>query len=119
MSFSRRDMLKVGVLGSTGLTLPDLLRAREASQRARSIAKDTSIVWLWLQGGAPQIETFDPKMTAPSDYRSMVGALGTSVPGVEFGGCLPKLAKQAQDLSVVRSFHHTNGDHLGASRNET
>lgn len=115
MSFSRRDMLKVGVLGSTGLTLPDLLRAREASQRARSLAKDTSIVWLWLQGGAPQIETFDPKMTAPSDYRSMVGALGTSVPGVEFGGCLPKLAKQAQDLSVVRSFHHTNGDHLGAS----
>jgi hypothetical protein len=110
----RRNMLKVGLWGASGFSLSSLLQAR--SDAAESVrAKDTSVIWLWLQGGAPHIETFDPKMDAPSDYRSMVGALSTSIPGVEFGGQLPKLSKLAHKMSIVRSFHHTNVDHLGAS----
>lgn len=112
---TRRGLLKVGVLGTTGLGLAGLLRARAQAAARRQATKDTSVVWLWLQGGAPHIETFDPKMSAPSDYRSLVGAISTSVPGVEFGGLLPRLAQAAKHLAVVRSFGHTNPDHLGAS----
>jgi hypothetical protein len=92
-----------------------LLSRRADAAGAHRPTKDTSIVWLWLQYGAPHIETFDPKMQAPAGYRSMVGACSTSVPGVEFGGLLPGLSQNAERLAVVRSFHHTNSDHLGAA----
>lgn len=100
--------------GASSFSIANVLQGRENSP-ARNSNTDTSVIWLWLQGGAPHIETFDPKMTAPSNYRSMVGAQSTAIPGVEFGGQIPKMSALADKLSVVRSFQHTNGDHLGAS----
>src|SRR5436190_12424895 len=82
---TRRDFLKAGVLGAGGLTLPDLLRARAAAAEAGRPTKNTSVVWLWLGGGPSHIETFDPKMSAPAEFRSVVGAAKTNLPGVAFG----------------------------------
>ena len=105
---SRRDLLKIGALGFGGLTLPALLQAQE---RGRSLVKDKSVVFLFLQGGPTQIETFDPKMTAPVETRSITGEVQTRLPGVTFGGTFPRLAGMADKLSVVRSFASGNGDH--------
>src|ERR1700719_931200 len=52
---SRRDFLKVGALGLSGLTLPSLLRLRSAQAAASQPVKDTSVVWLWLGGGPTHI----------------------------------------------------------------
>ena len=73
---TRRDFLKVGVLGATGLALPDLLRARAAAQASGRPTRNTSVVWLWLGGGPTHVETFDPKMSAPAEFRSVVTAPG-------------------------------------------
>ena len=83
---TRRDFIKVGALGMSGLLLPDLLRARAAASQAGHATRNTSVVWLWLGGGPTHVETFDPKMTAPAEFRSVVGAVRTNVPGVEIGG---------------------------------
>src|SRR5262245_28228135 len=92
---SRRAFLKVGTLGMTGVGLSTLLRTRaQAASEGRRVP-ETSVVWLWLGGGATHIETFDPKMTAPSEFRSVVGALPTNVPGIEIGGLFPKMAAAA------------------------
>src|SRR5207248_1789916 len=80
---TRRDFLKVGALGLGGFLLPDLLRARAAARQAGKPTKNTSVVWLWLAGGPTHVETFDPKMTAPAEFRSVVGAAKTNLPGVE------------------------------------
>src|SRR5581483_12004218 len=112
---TRRDFLKVGALGLGGLLLPDLLRARAAATAAGQATRNTSVVWLWLGGGPTHVETFDPKMSAPAEFRSTVGAVKTCLPGVEFGGVLPKLAKNADKLAVVRSFAHTNSGHGGGT----
>ena len=112
---SRRDFLKVGALGLGGLMLPDLLRARAAAATAGRPTRNTSVVWLWLGGGPSHIETFDPKMSAPAEFRSTVGAVQTSLPGVEFGGVFPKLAGMADRLAVVRSFAHSNSGHGGGT----
>jgi len=112
---TRRNLLRVGVLGASEVTLAGLLRARAQAALRHQETKETSVVWLWLQGGAPHIETFDPKRNAPSNYRSMVGSISTKLPGVEFGALLPRLSQAAGQLAVVRSFGHTNSDHLGAS----
>ena len=44
---------------------------------------------LFLQGGPSQIETFDPKMTAPVEIRSITGEVQSRLPGVTFGGTFP------------------------------
>ena len=76
---SRRDFLKIGALGTTGLMLPDLLRARAAASANGTRTRNTSVVWLWLGGGPTHVETFDPKMSAPAEFRSTVGAVQTNV----------------------------------------
>src|SRR5262245_16120937 len=112
---SRRDFLKIGALGVGGLMLPDLLRARAAAKAEGKPTKNTSVVWLWLGGGPTQVETFDPKMSAPVEFRSTVDAVKTRLPGVEFGGVFPKMAECADKLAVVRSFAHRNSGHGGGT----
>ena len=84
---TRRDFLKIGTLAGTGVALPDLLRARAA---AKSSSRNTSVVWLWLGGGPTHVETFDPKMSAPAEYRSVTGAVNTTVPGIDLGANFTK-----------------------------
>jgi len=112
---SRRDFLKVGALGLTGFTLSNLLRARAAAATEGRPTKNTSVVWLWLGGGPTHIETFDPKMSAPAEFRSTVGSVQSSVPGIELGGVLPKMAAVADKMAFVRSFAHTNSGHGGGT----
>lgn len=108
---SRRDFLKVGVLGAGGLLLPDLLRARAAG----TVSRNASIVWLWLGGGPTHVETFDPKMSAPAEYRSVIGATKTNVTGIEIGSVFTKMAKVADKMAFVRSFAHRNSGHGGGT----
>lgn len=107
----RRDFLRVGALGLGGLTLQSLLRARAAAAASGVSVADKSVIFLFLHGGPPQTETFDPKMGAPSEIRSVTGEVATTLPGVTFGGTLQRLARQAHRLAVVRSFSTGNGDH--------
>jgi len=106
----RRDFLRIGSLGLGGLTLGQLMNV-QGSEAGRRAVKDKAVVLLFLQGGPSQIETFDPKMTAPSEIRSITGETRTSIPGITFGGTFPKLAAMAHKISVVRSFASGNGDH--------
>ena len=112
---TRRDFLKVGALGLGGLMLPDLLRARAAAAAAGRQTRNTSVVWLWLGGGPTHVETFDPKMSAPAEFRSTVGAVQTNVPGVQLGGVFPKMARVADKMAFVRSFAHQNSGHGGGT----
>jgi hypothetical protein len=112
---NRRDFLKVGALGMSGLALPDLLRARAAASTRGMPTRNTSVVWLWLGGGPTHVETFDPKMSAPTEFRSTVGAVQTCLPGVQLGGVFPKMARLADKMAFVRSFAHGNSGHGGGT----
>lgn len=106
---SRRDFVRAGALGATGLTLPFLLRAQAASANPASFVKDKSVVFLFLAGGPTQYETFDPKMTAPREIRSVTGEIATALPGVTFAGKFPRMAQHADKLAIVRSFKPEGG----------
>jgi Protein of unknown function (DUF1501) len=112
---TRRDFLRVGALGLGGLMLPDLLRSRAALRAQGQPTRNTSVIWLWLGGGPTHIETFDPKMTAPAEFRSTLGATKTNVTGIEIGGILPEMARVADKMAFVRSFAHTNSGHGGGT----
>jgi uncharacterized protein (DUF1501 family) len=112
---TRRNFLRVGSMAAGSLTLPMLLQARAAAAAQGRSTRDTSVVWLWLGGGATHVETFDPKMTAPSEYRSATAEVATSIPGVTVGGTLPKIAQVVDKMALVRSFAHTNSGHGGGT----
>jgi len=112
---SRRDFVKIGALGMSSFLLPDLLRARASAGQSGLPTKNTSVVWLWLGGGPTHIETFDPKMSAPAEFRSTVGAVQTSVPGIEIGGLFPLMAQRTDQMAFVRSFAHRNSGHGGGT----
>jgi hypothetical protein len=111
----RRDFLRIGTLGLGGLSLSGLppLNAASAGPAATSNVPvtDKSVVFLFLHGGPSQVETFDPKMSAPAGVRSATGEVQTSLPGVTFGASFPKLARLAGRVSVVRSFVTGDGNH--------
>ncbi|MFP6873212.1 MAG: DUF1501 domain-containing protein [Verrucomicrobiales bacterium] len=110
--FMRRDFLRIGALGATGLTLADLLRARaEASSPLHRIVRDRSVVFLFLNGGPSHIESFDPKMDAPSEVRSIFGEVKTKLPGITFGSHFPQMAARADQFSIVRSYGSGNSGH--------
>ena len=112
----RRDFLKAGALGGLGLglgslTLPGLLEAKSKALAKGKPLSNKSVVLLFLQGGPPHIEFFDPKMSAPSEYRSITGEIPTTIPGLTFGSTFPQLAKMSDKLAVVRSYQSRNAGH--------
>ena len=108
----RRDFLRIGALGLAGLTLPDLLRARDDNTSPlHNAVRDRSVVFLFLHGGPSHIESFDPKMDAPSEIRSIFGEVKTKLPGVTFGAHFPQMATRAERISVVRSYGSGNSGH--------
>jgi Protein of unknown function (DUF1501) len=111
----RRDFLRIGSLGLSGLGLSSLLRERAGAAAEGKATRSTSVVWLWLGGGATHVETFDPKMDAPAEFRSTVGAVDTQLPGVQIGGLFPKIASVANHMAFVRSFAHNNSGHGGGT----
>lgn len=108
---SRREFLRVGSLGLGGLALSSLLAAKQGAAADGGAVKDKAVVFLFLHGGPPQQEMFDPKMTAPGGVRSVTGERTTTVPGVTYGGTLEKLSRLAHRVAIVRSFQTGDGNH--------
>jgi hypothetical protein len=98
-------------MAATGLTLPNLLRARAEAAETGLKVNGKSVIWIWLAGGPTHVETFDPKMTAPVEYRSITGEAQTPIPGVTIGGTFPQMAKCVDKMALVRSFAHGNSSH--------
>jgi hypothetical protein len=107
----RRAFLRIGSLALGGLSLPHLLAARARAAESSKLLKDKSVIFLFLHGGPAQTETFDPKMSAPAEFRSTTGEVATCLPGVTFGSSFPRLAALADKLSVVRSYVPGNANH--------
>lgn len=116
LALSRREVLRIGGLCGLGLSLPTLLaqQARAGSSGA-TFGRAKRIIVLYLHGGHPQQETFDPKPHGPSAVRGEFGATATTVPGVQFSELLPQTARMAQHLAVIRSMSHANANHVTAS----
>ena len=123
---SRREWLRVGGLSMLGLSLGELLRAGSMADAANATPPDSSlgrgldgatfgrarhVIFLWLQGGPPQHETFDPKPDAPAEIRGLFRPIATNVPGIKFCELLPRTARLADKLAVVRSVATDDPNH--------
>jgi hypothetical protein len=117
-SISRRDMLRRGLLGAAGLCLADraAIRAWAASPPSKAVGKAKSVIQIWMWGGPPHLDTFDPKPEAGSDYCGPLNKpLETNVSGTRICELLPLLSKQADKYSIIRGMTHGNNAHETAT----
>ena len=112
---SRRHMLQIGGLGLMGLSLPRLLAAHSAAESAGIKPRADACVLIFLNGGPSHLDMWDMKPDAPDGIRGEFKPIATSVPGIQFSEHMPRLAKQAQWATIVRSMHHSvNNAHAAA-----
>jgi hypothetical protein len=105
----RRDFLRVGVLGATGLALSDYLRLAEAGEIKS--AQATAAIFINLAGGPSHLDSFDLKPDAPAEYRGEFRPITTNVPGIEICEHLPRLATCADKFALLRGVSHSLTEH--------
>lgn len=119
---SRREWLRVGGASALGLSLPQLLHGTHASAApgtaprlvgdlGSTFGRAKNVIFLWLQGGPPQHETFDPKPEAPVEIRGPFKPIATNVAGIQFSEVLPRTACHADQLAIVRSLSTRDDNH--------
>ncbi|MEO2010414.1 MAG: DUF1501 domain-containing protein [Pirellulaceae bacterium] len=96
--------------GGLGLSLPMFLNIRSATA-ATSSGKAKSCIVLYCWGGMSHHEVFDPRPDAPVDVRGEFSPISTAVPGIIVGEHIPRLAKIANRLAIVRSVNHGESAH--------
>jgi hypothetical protein len=105
---SRRNFLKIGALGATGLTLPQLLAA-ESQAGIRNSHK--SVILIYLVGGPPHQDMFDLKPNAPVEIAGPHRPIETNVPGIEICEHFPQMARMMDRFSVIRSLVDAQSGH--------
>jgi hypothetical protein len=102
---SRRDFLHAGALSLFGLSLTSLEQARAAM--ATAAANDLNCIMLFLVGGPSQLDTWDMKPDAPAEVRGPFKPIDTNVAGIQISEIFPRLARNMDKVSLVRSVYHT------------
>jgi hypothetical protein len=111
---SRREFLRLGALALGGVTLPELLAARPALG-ASAAAAENAVILFWMWGGPSQLETYDLKPDAPTEYRGPFRPISTRVPGLDVCELFPLQAKLGDKVALIRSLHHTMSAHNDGS----
>jgi Protein of unknown function (DUF1501) len=106
--FHRRDFIKLSTAGLLGLSLPDLFRLEaQAARKGGGKGQADSVIMIWLAGGPSHLDTWDLKPAAPEGIRGEFKPISTKVDGIRISEHLPKMARIADKLTIIRSLHHT------------
>ena len=91
-TINRREVLRLGGLGFTGLPWSDWLRARAATRVRGRLGKARACILVFNYGGPSHLDTWDLKPDAPPEVRGEFKPIGTRVPGLSISEHLPRLA---------------------------
>ena len=111
----RRSFLKTGGLMLGGLSLAGLLRQQARAEAAGESLKDMSVILFWQGGGPSQLDMWDMKPDAPSEFRGTFSPISTNLDGLQVSEHMPRIAKIADKLTVIRSVTHGDSGHESAS----
>src|SRR5437660_2886702 len=105
---SRRDWLKLSAAGVVASSVSGWIENLANAAAAHPLRKRACIL-LWMNGGPSQLDTFDLKPGHANGGPAR--ATQTSVAGVRISEHLPRLARQMQDMAIIRSMSTREGDH--------
>jgi hypothetical protein len=107
--FDRRSWL-----GAAGLSGIAALYAGVSQTFAAPTTKPTrakSVILIFNSGAPSHIDLWDPKPEAPEAIRGKYQPIATSVPGMQFSEMLPRMARHADKLALIRSVYHKHSSH--------
>ena len=106
-SFFQSGGLALGAISPLGLSVDQLLQAEATSGGTSQI----NVIFMFLQGGASQLDMYDMKPKAPSEIRGPYFSAKTNVPGLQLSDQLPRLSQNADKFSLIRSMHSFTSKH--------
>lgn len=113
--FSRREWLRIGGIGIGGLSLANLAQAATTTSAAENVTaafgRAKSVIVIFLGGGPPQHETWDPKPDAPAEIRGGFGSIETRTPGLRVGELMPQTALLTDKIAVLRAMVTNDNSH--------
>ena len=115
---SRREAACRMLGGSAGLVIGSQfgLAGLAAAETPHPKARAKAVIQIWMWGGPPHTDTFDPKPAAGSDYHGGFDKpIATNIAGIRINELLTDLAKQADKYSIIRSMTHGIFAHETAS----
>lgn len=104
---SRRDFLRYVSFASGAVGLSSWMPTLAEEIAAKRTSKHC--ILLWMTGGPSQIDTFDLKPNHPNG--GVFREIETTVPGLKISEHLPKLARHAEHLAILRGMSTREGDH--------
>jgi hypothetical protein len=109
---SRRAALQVGSLGLGAVASfwADWLQAATAPA-AVPPGKAKSVILIFNCGAPSHIDLWDCKPDAPDSVRGPFRPIATNVSGIQVSELLPRMAKRADKLAIIRTVHHSHGSH--------
>ena len=106
---SRRQWLEGAARTALGVGLSAGLSDAIAAAPAATGGKAKRLIYLFMSGGMPHIDTFDVK--PGTENQGATGVINTNVPGLQISEYLPTLASQCDTLAVIRSMNTLTGAH--------
>jgi hypothetical protein len=105
---TRREWLKLSAAGVVAGSMSGWLETL-AQDTATNPQRRRSCILLWMNGGPSQMDTFDlkPGHANGGPFRE----IATAVPGIRISEHLPRLARNMQDLAILRSMSSREADH--------
>lgn len=107
----RRTLLQAG------MSLPMLSGAALAGAAATgvdlrgSFGRAKRCIFVFLNGGPSQLDTWDMKPEAPAEVRGELKPISTRTPGIQVSELLPRMATLTDRFKIVRSVTHTASVH--------
>ncbi len=125
---SRREWLRVGGLGSLGLSggglhMSDVMAGRAAaggastrlqSNAASSFGRAKSCIVLFMFGAPAHQDTWDLKPNAPKEVRGEFDPIDSIVPGITVSEHVPRLSRMTDKFAQIRSLTHPDNTHTVA-----
>src|SRR5262245_17063170 len=111
---SRRAFLKAALITAGGVAVPNwggLFGSHAVADEVRRRGK--RCILLWMAGGPSHLDTFDMKPGRP--VAGTFRPIATNVPGLQVCEYLPRMARLADRLAVIRSMSTSDPDHSGGT----
>ena len=105
--FFQAGGLALGAISPIGLSIEQVLRAEAESPDKKQI----NVIFMFLQGGASQLDMYDMKPQAPSEIRGPYFQSSTAITGFHLSDQLPLLAQHTDKFSLIRSMHSFTSKH--------
>src|SRR5258708_35907441 len=108
----RREMLTLSAAGAVSFSFSGWMKAL-ADATANNPQRRRSCILLWMNGGPSQMDTFDlkPGHANGGPFKE----IQTSIPGMRISEHLPRLAKNMEQVALIRSMSTKEADHGRAS----